>query len=85
MSKTYATLYNDEIKTIDFNITKSEGWYSASGINAPIITQGKTFEDLEKNIEEAVSLYLEDEDVKKEWLDTKPKISLKFNFSPKYA
>ncbi len=38
---------------------RKNGLYVASGINAPIVTDAKTFEKLQKNIKEAVSLYLE--------------------------
>ena len=45
---------------IQFTIEKEKkGPYVASGVNAPIVTDGKTFEELQKNIKEAVSLYLE--------------------------
>lgn len=47
-------------KVIQFSITNEDGMYVACGVNAPIVTDGKTFEDLEKNIYEAVSLYLEE-------------------------
>ncbi len=45
---------------IQFTIEKEKnGLYVASGVNAPIVTDAKTFEKLQKNIKEAVSLYLE--------------------------
>ena len=47
-------------KVIQFSITQEDSVYTASGINAPIVTDGATFEDLQKNIKEAVSLYLEE-------------------------
>lgn len=47
-------------KIIQFSITNEDGLYVASGINTPIVTDGKTFEELQKRIEEAVSLYLEE-------------------------
>ncbi|MFA5827028.1 MAG: type II toxin-antitoxin system HicB family antitoxin [Candidatus Paceibacterota bacterium] len=47
-------------KVIQFSVTNEDGMYVASGVNAPIVTDGKTFEELEKNIGEAVSLYLEE-------------------------
>ena len=41
---------------IQFTIEKEKkGLYVASGVNAPIVTDGKTFEELQKNIKEAVS------------------------------
>ena len=44
---------------IQINIYKEKNYYHASGLNVPIVTQGKNFEDLTKNIKEAVKLYLD--------------------------
>lgn len=46
---------------IQFFVTHDGGVYTASAMNAPIITQGDSFEELQDNIREAVSLYLEEE------------------------
>ena len=48
---------------IVFNITYEDGHYtaSASGKNYAIVTDGKNFEVLKKNIQEAVSLHLGDD------------------------
>jgi predicted RNase H-like HicB family nuclease len=70
-------------KVIQFSITNEDGMYVASGINAPIVTDGKTFEKLEKNIQEAVSLYLEE--VEKEFVKS-PAVIANFEFTtPSYA
>ena len=47
---------------IQFSITREDGIYTANGVNVPIVTEGKTFEKLQDNIREAVSLYFEGED-----------------------
>ena len=50
---------------IQFTIEKGEdGHYTASAIGHFIVTQGKTFEELLENINEATELYLEEEDLK---------------------
>ncbi len=68
---------------IQFTITHEDDMYVASGINAPIVTDGKTFEELEKNIEEATSLYLEE--MEDEYIKT-PAIIANFEFKfPSYA
>lgn len=46
-------------KTISFRIFKGEKQYVAEGIDVPIVTQGRTLDELSKNVMEAVSLYLE--------------------------
>jgi predicted RNase H-like HicB family nuclease len=47
---------------IQFSISKEDGFYTASGVNVPIVTDGRTFEELTGNIREAVRLYFEGED-----------------------
>ena len=47
---------------IQFSISEGNKFYTAEGMNVPIVTQGKTFEELKKNIVEAVELYFEEED-----------------------
>ncbi len=47
---------------IQFSITREDGTYTANGVNVPIVTEGKTFEELEGNIHEAVGLYFDGED-----------------------
>ena len=47
---------------LQFNITQEDGSYTADAINAPIVTFGKTFEELERNIREAVALFFEGEE-----------------------
>ena len=74
-------------KVIQFSIINEDGMYIASGINAPIVTDGKTFEELEKNIQEAVSLYLEDMQMDADTDFVKnPGVVANFEFSiPSYA
>lgn len=47
---------------LQFNISYEEGAYTADGINAPIVTFGHTFEELQQNIREAVALFFEGEE-----------------------
>ena len=47
---------------VQFNISQEDGVYAAEGVDAPIVTEGNTFEELQKNIQEAVELYFEGED-----------------------
>lgn len=44
---------------IQFYINKGEKYYVAQGVDLPIVTQGKTLDELMKNIKEAVELHLE--------------------------
>lgn len=74
-------------KVIQFSIINEDGMYVASGLNAPIVTDGKTFEELEKNIGEAVSLYLKEmvDEVENDFVKN-PGVVASFEFSiPSYA
>jgi predicted RNase H-like HicB family nuclease len=42
---------------INFIVTTEDGGYTASAVNAFIVTQGDTFDELLKNIQDATSLY----------------------------
>jgi predicted RNase H-like HicB family nuclease len=47
---------------VQFNISREDGVYTADGVNAPIATEGATFEELQENIRDAVALYFEGDD-----------------------
>lgn len=44
-------------------ITKEDAWYVATAVPSGVTSQGDTFEAAKKNLEEALQLYYEDEDV----------------------
>jgi predicted RNase H-like HicB family nuclease len=46
-----------------FKITQEDDTFIAEGVTLPIVTQAKTLDNLFENIEEAISLYYEDENV----------------------
>lgn len=58
MPKGYMICYNGE--TIEFEITRPDGWYAAKCLQYPIFTQAEDLVDLGYNISEAVSLHFED-------------------------
>ena len=47
------------IKKLNAVITKEENWYVAHCIELEVVSQGKTVEEAEKNLKEAVELYIE--------------------------
>jgi predicted RNase H-like HicB family nuclease len=51
------------MQTIHFQITKGDAQYVAEGVEASIITQGYSLDELMKNIKEATELYFEDESI----------------------
>ncbi len=65
-----------------FNVSQEDGIYVAEGINMPVVTDGKTFEDLVSNIREAVSLYFEDEKPSSLGFSRIPSILTNFELQP---
>ena len=49
--------------TISFKISKKGKYYTASAVDFFIVTQGKTLDELSKNIREATELYFDNEDI----------------------
>ncbi|MBI2411516.1 MAG: type II toxin-antitoxin system HicB family antitoxin [Candidatus Kerfeldbacteria bacterium] len=56
------------IYTFTMIINKEGKWYVAQALELGVVTQGKTIEQAEKNLKEAVELYLEDERAPKKLL-----------------
>lgn len=48
---------------IQIHIYKGDKYYIAEGVNLPIVTQGKTLDELAQNVKEAIGLQLENEDL----------------------
>lgn len=64
---------------IQFSIEKGEnGYYVASAIGHFIVTQAKTIDELLKNIKEATSLYLQDENPSDLGLSATPSLLANF-------
>jgi len=63
-------------KIIQFYTHKGEKYYVAQAIDLPIVTQGKTLDELTENIKEAVELQLEGEDLADFGLSAQPSILL---------
>ncbi|MCX6712136.1 MAG: type II toxin-antitoxin system HicB family antitoxin [Candidatus Vogelbacteria bacterium] len=63
---------------VQFRIIQEDGYYTASGMDLSIVTQGKTWDELVSNIREAVGLYLEDEDLISVGLSANPSILVSF-------
>lgn len=65
-------------RIIQFHISKGDKYYTAEGVDLPIVTQGKTLDELAKNIQEAVDLHLEGENLAD--FDIAPNPSVLMNF-----
>lgn len=61
-------------QVIQISIFKGEQYYVAEGVNIPIVTQGKTYDELFYNLKEALTLFLEDEDLSNYDIQANPAI-----------
>ena len=72
------------MKTIaQFIISKNENSYTAEGVDLAVVTQAENLDQLVKNIEEAVALHLDGEDIKDFDFSQKPSILVNFEL-PQY-
>ncbi len=46
---------------VQFQVSKEDKYFVATGVDLPVVTQGATLDELVKNIREAVDLLLEGE------------------------
>lgn len=67
---------------IQFHIYKGKKYYVAQGVDLPVVTQGKTLDELAYNIKEAVELQLEGENLADFDLAPKPSILLNLELGP---
>lgn len=68
--------------TIHVVVTESEGWYVAECMEAAVVTQGRTLDELVANLREAIGLHLESEDPAESGLSPTPRLSVTYDFSP---
>ena len=69
-------------RIIQFHINKGDKYYVAQGIDLPIVTQGKTLDELTENINEAVELQLEGENPADFDIAPKPSVLVNFELTP---
>lgn len=67
---------------IQFNIWQEDGVYIAAAVDAPIATQGSTFDELQENIRDAVAVYFEGDDPASLGFERLPTILTSFEVSP---
>ena len=63
---------------IQVYISKGDKYYVAEGIDLPVVTQGKTLDELAANVKEAIELHLEGENPAD--FDIAPNPSVLMNF-----
>ena len=66
-------------KIIHINISKGENQYVAECSELPVVSQGKTLDEIVLNIKEAIELHLEDEDLSELGFLPKPVLNINFD------
>ncbi len=69
---------------LQFNISKGDDFYVAQGVDLPVVTQAKNLDELVVNINEAVELHLEGEDLASVGIAETPSVLVNFEL-PAYA
>lgn len=73
-------------RIIQVRISKGESHYVAECLDLPVVTQGKTLDEVKANLEEAIALHLEDEDLGEYEIDARPSVLASFELDlPTYA
>jgi predicted RNase H-like HicB family nuclease len=70
-------------KIIQFHIYKGDKYYVAQGIDLPVVTQGRTLDELTNNIKEAVELQLEGENLVDFDLEPEPSVLVNIELATK--
>ena len=71
--------------TVKAVIQKGESHYVAECVEIPVVTQGKTLDETMANLQEAVSLHLEGEDLAEMGLAQNPTILVTMELEPAHA
>jgi len=69
-------------RIIQFHVSKGDKWYTAQCVELPIVTQAESLDELSGNIQEALTLHMEDEDFSKEF-DVPPSVLISFELPTK--
>ena len=63
---------------INIYVSKGDEYYVAEGVDLPVVTQGKTLDELVKNIKEAIELHLEGESLTDFGIAPNPSVLMNF-------
>ena len=72
-------------RIIQVHIYKGDKYFIAECADLPVVTQGKTLDELAENLKEAIALQLEDENPADFDLVEKPSVLASFEVEPSYV
>lgn len=71
--------------TIKAVIRRGESSYVAECVEIPVVTQGRTLDEVVANLQEAVALHLQDEDLREMGLAPEPTLVVTLECEPAHA
>ena len=72
-------------KIIQVHVYKGDKYFVAECADLPVVTQGKTLDELAENLKEAIALQLADENPADFDLIERPSVLASFEVDPSYA
>ena len=72
-------------KIIQVSIYKGDKYFVAECLDLPVVTQGKTLDELAENLKEAIALQLQNENPADFDLIERPSVLASFEVEPSYA
>lgn len=69
-------------RIIHVHIYRGESQYVAECLELPVVTQGRTLDEVAKNLKEAIALHIEGEDLSEFDLAQEPAIVASFELEP---
>lgn len=72
-------------KIIQVRISRGDDYYVAECLDLPVVTQAKSLDEIAKNIQEAIALHLEGEDLSELGLAPEPSILASLELEPAHA
>lgn len=72
-------------KIIQVHIYKGDKYFIAECVDLPVVTQGKTLDELAENLKEAIALQLEGENPADFGFAERPSVLASFEVEPSYA
>ena len=72
-------------KIIQVHVYKGDKYFVAECVDLPVVTQGKTLDELAENLKEAIALQLEGENPADFGFIEKPSVLASFEVEPSYA
>lgn len=81
----YLARYKNMRRIIQFRVYKGEKYFIGEGVDLSIVTQGETIDEVVGNIQEAVALHLEGEDLKEFDLAPNPTVLVSYELDAVYV